>query len=139
MPSESQAVGPVLRDRWPFTVVIGDHVLPRDLVGGVDMILSNPPYVAVSEWEDLPSEVRCEPRGALVAPSASDGTPGGAAIEIIIQGAADWLRHPGVVVIELAPNQAAAALSMAERAGFGHVRIVQDLAERDRVLVGRRA
>src|SRR5690606_16632182 len=41
--------------------------LPEELQGRFDLIVSNPPYVAASEWERLPPDVQHEPRIALVA------------------------------------------------------------------------
>ena len=112
--------------------------LPEGLAGRVDLVVSNPPYVSEGEWPGLDAEVHCEPRVALVAGAGSDGTPGLAAVEEVIVGAPDWLGPAGAVVVELAPAQATAAVSVARRAGFGDVRVARDLAGRDRTLVARR-
>jgi methylase of polypeptide subunit release factors len=49
-----------------------------------------------------------------------------------------WLDPQGaVLVVELAPHQAAPASALAYAAGFDAVDIVRDLADRDRVLVAR--
>ena len=47
---------------------IGDlfGALPDDLRGNIDLLVSNPPYVAEHEYEGLPDDVRREPRMALV-------------------------------------------------------------------------
>jgi release factor glutamine methyltransferase len=111
--------------------------LPPFLRGTVHLIVSNPPYVAETEWSDLPSEVRCEPRLALVAPGGSDGTPGLAGVEAVLTQAVSWLAPGGVVVIELASHQAEAAQRLARIAGFVDVRVAPDLAGRPRMLVGR--
>ena len=42
-----------------------------------------------------------------------------------------------MLVVELAPHQADAAVGAATAAGFDDVGVVRDLADRDRVLVGR--
>jgi release factor glutamine methyltransferase len=111
--------------------------LPSELRGSVDLIVSNPPYVAKEEWPGLPDDVRCEPLGALVAGDASDGTAGLGDVEVVLSEALTWLARPGVVVIELAPLQAEAATGLARAMGYVDVRVEKDLAQRPRVLVGR--
>lgn len=105
--------------------------LPADLRGRVDLIVSNPPYVA--ECEPLPPHVAgWEPREALVA-----GPTGMEGIVAVIDGAPGWLARPGSVVVELAPHQAEAAAVVARRSGAGEVRVMPDLAGRSRVLLAR--
>jgi release factor glutamine methyltransferase len=108
--------------------------LPDDLRGRLKVIVSNPPYVAETEVPDLPSVVvDWEPRQALVS-----GPTGLEAIEAIVAEAPAWLDPQGaVLVVELAPHQAAPATALAYAAGFDAVEIVRDLADRDRVLVAR--
>ena len=123
----------------PVTLVNGSWLdpLPAHLRGGVDLVVSNPPYVSESEWEDLPDEGRLEPRAALVAGAASDGTAGLAGVEEVLRQARAWLRRPGVVVIEIASNQAEAATALASGFGYAETRVEQDLAGRPRALVAR--
>lgn len=105
--------------------------LPSELAGRVDLVVSNPPYVA--EGEELPAEViGWEPRSALVA-----GADGLDSIRQILAGAPSWLGRPGALVVEIAPCQAEAAVDLALRAGFAEAEVRPDLAGRDRVLVGR--
>lgn len=107
------------------------EALPDELRGGVDLVVSNPPYVAGTD--ELPPEVAdWEPRSALIP-----GPTGMEAIEIIVAEAPAWLRRPGVLVVELAPTQADAAVALAKHAGFDEAEIRQDLAGRDRMLVAR--
>ena len=111
------------------------EALPTDLRGHLLLIVSNPPYVASGELDDLPDEVaEWEPIGALVS-----GPTGLEAIEVIVAGAAEWRGPTGVIVLELAPHQAPAAIELARGAGFAAVHVEADLAGRDRVLVARRA
>jgi len=106
--------------------------------GRISLVVSNPPYVAAVEWELLDPVVRDhEPYTALVAGPGSDATPGFADIEEILAGAGAWLTRPGAAVIEIAPAQAAAALSVAERFGYTESRVLADLAGRPRALVAR--
>lgn len=114
-------------------VVEGDWygALPPELRGRVDLIVSNPPYVAAHE--KLPAEViDWEPRRALIA-----GPTGLEAIETVVGGAREWLAVGGALVVEIAPHQAGAARELAASAGFADVSIEKDLTGRDRVLVAR--
>ena len=123
----------------PLTFVEGSWMsaLPPGLGGALDLIVSNPPYVAAGEWPDLPADVRQEPKEALVASDGTDGTPGLRDVEDVLSQAWTWLSRPGVVVIELAPAQADAAAALARAIGYDDVGIETDLAQRPRTLVGR--
>jgi release factor glutamine methyltransferase len=119
------------------TLVQGNWLdpLPARIRGAVDVVVSNPPYVSEAEWDRLAPEVRLEPRGALVAGAATDGTAGLADVEAVLREARAWLRDPGAVVIEIAPHQAEAAKSLATGLGYSETRVEQDLARRPRALV----
>jgi release factor glutamine methyltransferase len=113
--------------------------LPPELLGRVDLVVSNPPYVAESEYPGLDVSVRSwEPKLALVAADGAGGVGGMAAIEAIIEGAIPWLSRSGAVVIEIAPGQAEASLEVATRSGFDQVGVERDLSGRLRTLVARR-
>jgi release factor glutamine methyltransferase len=114
------------------------NALAPDLAGAVDLAISNPPYVAASEWPDLDPVVRHEPRGALVADAGSDGTPGFAAVEAVVAGAQRWLAPGGWLVVEIGAGHGPAAVASAARSGLVDVRIEPDLAGRCRTLVARR-
>ncbi len=111
--------------------------LPPRLRGAVALVVSNPPYVSEAEWEDLEDEVRAEPRQALVAGPASDGTPGLAGVEAVLTQSRDWLGNPAAAIVELAPHQADAAVALAGRLGYTDAQVRADLARRPRVLVAR--
>ncbi|HEV2766134.1 MAG TPA: peptide chain release factor N(5)-glutamine methyltransferase [Acidimicrobiales bacterium] len=105
--------------------------LPPDLAGEIDLVVSNPPYVASSD--PLPPEVEAwEPGEALVA-----GPSGLEHVERILAEAPAWLAPAGVVVLELAPHQAERAAGGARAAGFAEVEVRPDLAGRARILVAR--
>lgn len=113
--------------------------LPRDMMGRVDLLVSNPPYVSESEYPQLEPDVRdWEPMGALVSARGTGGVGGTAAIETIVAGAPQWLRHHGSLMVEIAPHQADASIDVARRAGFSEVTVERDLAGRLRLLVARR-
>jgi release factor glutamine methyltransferase len=113
------------------TIVEGDwfDALPEELRGTIDVVVSNPPYVA--ESDELPPEVReWEPTSALIP-----GPTGLEAYERIIAAAPSWLAPGGSLVLEIGETQAAAVSSLARDAGFTEVRVHPDLAGRDRVVV----
>jgi len=109
--------------------------LPSDLLGGVDLVVSNPPYVSAAEWEALDPVVReHEPRSALVpGPTGFEGP------QAVIAGAPRWLRPGGVLVVEIGASQADAAVAAADAAGLAEAAVRPDLAGRPRALVARRA
>ncbi|MGH9105209.1 MAG: peptide chain release factor N(5)-glutamine methyltransferase, partial [Acidimicrobiales bacterium] len=107
------------------------EALPAELAGRVDLAVANPPYVSEAEAAELPAEVsEWEPRQALVP-----GPSGLEALEAIVSGAAHWLGPGAVLVAEIAPHQAGAALGLAGRAGLAEAAARTDLAGRDRALV----
>jgi release factor glutamine methyltransferase len=111
--------------------------LPERWRGRVDLVVSNPPYVAAGEWAGLDPGVKAEPRRALVARPGRDGAAGLADVEAVLEQARRWLGRPGAVVVELAPQQSGPARERARQLGYDEVRIEPDLAGRDRALVAR--
>lgn len=108
------------------------EALPQELVGAVDVIVSNPPYVADSdEVEDIVRE--WEPQSALFA-----GEDGLDDIRILLKGAPLWLRAGGVLILEMDPLQLETASELARSLGFVGIETHADLAGRDRALVVRR-
>ncbi len=113
------------------TVFTGDlfNALPFGMRGHVDLLISNPPYVA--DDDDLPAEVRDhEPAGALFA-----GPRGDEVLERIADQAFYWVKPGGWVFLEIGETQADRALELF--ADFQCV-IYQDLAGRPRILAGYR-
>jgi len=112
-------------------VLEGDLLQPLrpELVGSVDLVASNPPYVAPEHYETLPREVLAEPVDAVV---------GGIDVyERLFAQAARWLRPGGAIAVEIGEEQADAVRHAAEAAGLAPIRITPDLAGRDRVVTAR--
>jgi len=107
--------------------------VPAELRGTVDLVIANPPYIPSSDLPDLPAEVLgFEPHLAL------DGGPDGLDIvRRIASEAQSWLAPGGVLAMEIDET---CAKDASEGVGewYQEVRIVRDLAGRDRVVVGRR-
>ncbi|HLK41114.1 MAG TPA: peptide chain release factor N(5)-glutamine methyltransferase [Polyangiaceae bacterium] len=110
--------------------------LPGDLYAAVpgewrfDLITANPPYVPSGEIADLQPEVRDhEPRAAL------DGGDDGMTILCrVVSGAADRLRHGGVLAVEVGAGESTAIAARMENAGFDHVEIRRDYGRIERVV-----
>jgi release factor glutamine methyltransferase len=100
--------------------------------GTLDLLVSNPPYVASSALASLDPEVRDhDPRAAL-----DGGADGLACYRALLPGARRALRPSGALVLEIGEDQAAAVTSLAADAGFAEIEgPLRDLAGRDRVLV----
>lgn len=119
------AVNVRLVDGWWY------EALPAVVRGRVDLVVSNPPYVADSD--DLPAEVAdWEPGSALLA-----GPTGMEQIAEVVKEAPVWLARPGALVVEIAPHQGDAAVHLALDAGFAEAFVRPDLTGRVRVLVAR--
>ncbi|WP_412072975.1 peptide chain release factor N(5)-glutamine methyltransferase [Tritonibacter mobilis] len=101
--------------------------------GQFDLIVSNPPYIALNEMDDLSEEVReHEPQMAL-----TDGADGLSAYRLICAGLERHLAQGGRVLVEIGPTQGAAVAEMMRAAGLVEVTVLPDLDGRDRVVLGR--
>lgn len=98
-----------------------------------DLIVANPPYVALDDLHLQSGDVRFEPPGALA--SGQDGLD---AISQIVAAAPPYLEEGGWILIEHGYDQAAAVRSRLVDAGFVGVESWQDLAGIERVSGGRR-
>ena len=100
-----------------------------------DMILSNPPYIESEVIDGLMPEVRdYEPRLAL------DGdTDGLKFYRAIIENAESYLNEKGYILFEIGNHQAHDVQQLLVDKHFEDVRVVKDLAENDRVVIGRKA
>jgi len=107
-----------------------------DLLGTVDVVVSNPPYVPLEAWESVAVEARDhDPHAALF--SGADGLE---AIRALAVRAAELLRPGGWVAVEHADVQGEAAPAAFAAAGsWEQVRDHADLAGRPRFLTARRA
>ncbi len=108
--------------------------LPDALCGALDVVVSNPPYIAEQERSALPREVLDhEPHVALFA-----GTDGTTVIERLARDALQWLRAGGWLLIEISPHLQTAVPDVFRRHGYEDVAVHPDLAGRPRVVEGRR-
>ncbi len=92
------------------------------------LVVCNPPYLRRDD-PDLAPELAHEPEEALFG-----GADGLDAYRAILAGAPEHLEPGGWLLLELAPERAAAVAGMATRAGLRSVEVLPDLAGRPRVL-----
>jgi len=96
---------------------------------GVDLIVSNPPYIATADLAAL-AVARHEPRAAL------DGGPDGLeVIRRLLRDAARLLARPGLLLVEIGAGQGAAATALArDLFPEADVAVLPDYAGHDRLL-----
>lgn len=122
-----------------ITWLEGDLLRPlveKGLEGRIDVIVSNPPYIAETDWATLQPEVRLfEPRGALVA-----GPQGTELHERLLQEAGRYLSPGGALIMEIGAGQARAMRGIVEQMpGYRFHRLVYDEAGLERVVIIERA
>lgn len=107
--------------------------LPPELLGKFDCVVSNPPYIPTSEVGGLPIEIAgFEPHLAL-----DGGEDGLDVFRRLLAGALEWLRPGGALFVELHESRVQTAAEEAVQ-WYEEVRIVKDLAGRDRIVAARR-
>lgn len=120
----AQALG--LQDRASFQT--SDWL--SGVAGSFDLIVSNPPYIALDEMADLAPEVRDhEPHLAL-----TDGHDGLQAYRALAAQVPQALAPGGRLLLEIGPSQGRAVADLLQAAGLRDVAVVTDLDGRDRVV-----
>lgn len=98
-----------------------------------DLIVSNPPYIPISEKGKLQKEVEFDPESALFA----NDEKGIEFYDKIIKQAPDFLFENGYLLFELGIGQADLVKSLMEEKGFKDIQIEKDLAGIERIIWGR--
>jgi release factor glutamine methyltransferase len=113
-----------------ITFLEGGGFLPLPFEAKFDFIVSNPPYVAEGELDQLQPDVRLhEPRQALV--SGKDGLD---LVRVLIGESPQHLVKGGSLLMEIAPEQAKTVEALLEADGrYENVRILKDLSNHPRV------
>lgn len=97
-----------------------------------DLIVSNPPYIPLSEYNELMIEVReHEPKNAL-----TDGGDGYFFYEKISREAGTYLKEGGYLAFEVGYNQARKVYEFMEKNGFCNIMIIKDYCEIERIVIG---
>lgn len=98
-----------------------------------DVIVSNPPYIPYSGKSAIQKEVTFEPDIALYT-NDSDGLE---FYKKIIAEAPNYLNKGGFMLFELGINESMKVAELMKERGFVSIQIVKDLANIDRVILGR--
>ena len=113
------------------TFATGDLLQPAP--GPFDVIVSNPPYVALRDAPGLSRDVRdFEPAVALFG-----GDDGLALVARLVREAATRLVPAGLFVMEFGAGQGYDVAHLVSDAGFGPLEILEDLQGIERVVAGR--
>lgn len=114
----------------------GDGLRPAlnaGLAGGIDVVVSNPPYIAEEDLAGLQPELRHEPRIAL-----TPGSDGLAFTARMIREAGDALGTGGWLLIELSAGAAERARHLLDSALWEDVDVKADVQGIPRLLIARR-
>ncbi len=107
------------------------EALPDSVIGAVEVLVSNPPYIA--DAEVLPDVVAdWEPPVALRA-----GPSGDEDLRTIVEESPTWLAPDGVIILEMAPDQTESVANRCREIGF-MASVHDDLTGRARAVVARR-
>lgn len=116
-----------------FPVTVGQsHWCDALADHSLDLLVSNPPYIAADDVHLQHGDVRWEPLSALVA--AEDGL---ADIRLLIEQGRRVLAPGGWLFLEHGWTQGEAVRECFESHGYGSIATVQDMGSRDRVSFGQ--
>lgn len=97
----------------------------------IDLIISNPPYLTSQEMADLQKEVSYEPVSALAG-----GLDGLDFYQNITGIWKNRLKQDGLLIYEIGCQQAEAVAEILKINGFKNIQVIQDLENRNRVVLG---
>lgn len=97
-----------------------------------DILVSNPPYIADEVIDDLMEDVKdYEPHTALAG-----GEDGMDFYNIIVSESRKVLNENGILAFEIGYDQGEKVKVLMEENGFKNIKVIQDLAGLDRVVIG---
>ena len=100
--------------------------------GKYDLILSNPPYIKKFDLKYLDKEVYCyEPLSAL-----DGGLDGLLKISKVVYNSSKLVKKNGMLILEIAFNQAEKVKKILRKNGFYIKDVVKDLAKNKRCIIG---
>jgi len=127
----------IARINTEYLSVNNVHVIKSDWFGELnrekfDLIISNPPYIALDDPHLNQKDLRFEPELALVA-----GQDGMDCIKTIISSATSYLNAGGWLLLEHGYNQAKISKQLLKESSFSNIFSRSDLAGISRVSGGR--
>ncbi|MFA5983948.1 MAG: peptide chain release factor N(5)-glutamine methyltransferase [Methylococcaceae bacterium] len=97
----------------------------------LDLIISNPPYIADNDPHLQQGDLRFEPKSALIA-----GNNGLADIASIVDTARQYLKKSGHLLLEHGYNQQQPVQDIFRQYGYSRIKTINDLAGQPRVTYG---
>ena len=98
-----------------------------------DILVSNPPYIADEVIDDLMEDVKdYEPHTALAG-----GEDGMDFYNIIVSESRKVLNENGILAFEIGYDQGEKVKVLMKKNGFKNIKVIQDLAGLDRVVIGK--
>lgn len=105
--------------------------LPDRLLGNIDLLVSNPPYIKSDEIDGLATEVAVhDPHLAL-----DGGKDGLDFYHKIAREAKKWLNDHGTLVLEIGSEQGIDVCKILEASGFGNASVKKDYNGMDRIVI----
>jgi len=96
-----------------------------------DLIVSNPPYIPLDSYQELPAEIKdFEPSAALISDEE-----GFFFYRRIIEEASEYLNPEGRLFFEIGFDQSKRIKLIAEKSGFKNIVTIKDLNEFDRIMI----
>lgn len=105
------------------------NVLPAALERTFSCLVSNPPYVKLSEYAAIQEEVKREPRIALLA-----GVDGLEYIRIIVKEGPRYIKSAGRILMEIGYNQKEEVEELLSDSGFNKYQFIKDYSMIDRIV-----
>ena len=116
--------------RLGLEVTVFKRDLMKNLPGQYDIIAANPPYISLTEMENLKPDLY-EPESAL-----TDGGDGLSLILRILSGAPAKLNPGGRLLLEAAPHQMKIIRAKMEELCYTETGVLRDAAGRERIVYG---
>lgn len=99
----------------------------------LDIIVSNPPYVSKTEFEELQPEVKSyEPFNSIC-----DNSDGLTFYKEIVKKAKIWLDFSGEIFFEIGHNQGETVREILQNNNFSSISILKDYAKLDRIVTAK--
>jgi len=98
-----------------------------------DIIVSNPPYIATKNIDNLAIDVLHEPKLAL-----DGGDDGLKFYRKISESALDYLKDDGFLVFEIGYDQANDVREILDKLNYKEIEVIKDYSNNDRVLIARK-
>lgn len=102
--------------------------------GKFDVIVSNPPYIAAKDKQNLPKDVLREPETALYS-----GATGLDFYRRLGRQAGDYLSAQGFLALEIADGRSGPVMDILREENFTGMKLIKDYNDRERIVLAWRA